>query len=172
MKLQKALYGLLRATLLFYRKLRKELKKYGFEVNPYNPCKVNKDSEFGKQLTVIQHVDNLMASCKDDFKLTKFLCYFQDLWTTDHNSYWRQTRLSRDVHALCQGRSSEHNDGGIPEECDNVVSGGINRKAATLAADYLFNVREEGGAILLEEERVLTFHHMVAQLLFMSTRAR
>jgi hypothetical protein len=60
----------MKATLLFYRKLRKEPEKYGFEVNPYNPCMVNKDTEFGKQLTVIWHLDNLMASCKDDFKLT------------------------------------------------------------------------------------------------------
>jgi hypothetical protein len=32
-KLQKALYGLMRASLLFYRKLRKELEEYGFKVN-------------------------------------------------------------------------------------------------------------------------------------------
>ena len=37
-KLQKALYGLMRASLLFYRKLRKELEDFGFTVNPYDPC--------------------------------------------------------------------------------------------------------------------------------------
>ena len=42
MKLQKALYGLMRVSLLFYRKLQKELKAYGFEINPYNPCIANK----------------------------------------------------------------------------------------------------------------------------------
>ncbi len=36
-KLQKALYGLMRGSLLFYRKLRKELEDYGFVVNPYDP---------------------------------------------------------------------------------------------------------------------------------------
>ena len=30
----KALYGLLRSALLFYKKLRGELEKMGFEVNP------------------------------------------------------------------------------------------------------------------------------------------
>ena len=34
MKLNKALYGLLCAALLFYRKLRKELEVMGFVVNP------------------------------------------------------------------------------------------------------------------------------------------
>ena len=33
-KLQKALYGLMRASLLFYQKLQKELEAYGFVVNP------------------------------------------------------------------------------------------------------------------------------------------
>jgi hypothetical protein len=40
-KLQKALYGLMRASLLFYRKLSKELEAYGFTINPYNPCVAN-----------------------------------------------------------------------------------------------------------------------------------
>ena len=35
-RLQKALYGLMRAALLFYRKLRRELESMGFEVNPYS----------------------------------------------------------------------------------------------------------------------------------------
>jgi hypothetical protein len=74
-KLQKALYGLMWASLLFYRKLRKELEVYGFEINPYNPCVANKMTDTGKQLTVVWHVDDLMASCEDEFKLTKFSCY-------------------------------------------------------------------------------------------------
>jgi hypothetical protein len=54
-KLQKALYGLMRASLLFYRKLRKELKAYGFTINPYDPCVVNVNvtPRWGKQLTVV-----------------------------------------------------------------------------------------------------------------------
>ena len=34
-RLKKAMYGMLRSSLLFYRKLRKELEDYGFVVNPY-----------------------------------------------------------------------------------------------------------------------------------------
>ena len=74
-KLQKALYGLMRVSLLFYRKLRKELEEYGFAVNPYNPCVANKYVGDREQLTVIWHVDNLMGSCTNDFKLTKLSCY-------------------------------------------------------------------------------------------------
>ena len=74
-KLQKALYGLMWASLLFYRKLRKELEVYGFEINPYDPCVANKMTDAGKQLTVVWHVDDLMATCEDNVKLAKFSCY-------------------------------------------------------------------------------------------------
>jgi hypothetical protein len=60
-KLQKALYGLMRASLLFYRKLRKEFEGYGLTVNPYDPCVANMDTTSGKQLTVTWHVDDLMV---------------------------------------------------------------------------------------------------------------
>jgi hypothetical protein len=48
----------------------------------------------------------------------------------------------------------------------------ITGKAATPAADHLFTIRDKKEARALKEERVLVFHHTVAQLLFMSTRAR
>ena len=40
-RLLKALYGLLCSALLFYKKLCGELEKYGFEINPYDPCVAN-----------------------------------------------------------------------------------------------------------------------------------
>jgi hypothetical protein len=42
LRLQKALYGMMKSVLLFYRKLVLELKKMGFEINPYEPCVANK----------------------------------------------------------------------------------------------------------------------------------
>ena len=62
-KLQKALYGLMRASLLFYQKLRKEFKMYRFVVNPYNLCVASMTTKGGKQLTLVWHVDDLMALC-------------------------------------------------------------------------------------------------------------
>jgi hypothetical protein len=70
----------MRASLLFYRKLRKELENYGFEVNPYDPCMANMMTKCGKQMTVIWHVNNVMRLCKNDFKLTKFRCYLGKIY--------------------------------------------------------------------------------------------
>ena len=79
-KLQKELYGLMRASLLFYRKLQKELEDYGFEVNLYDPCVANKMTTSGKQMTFVWHVDDLMGSCEDDSELTEFSCYLAKIY--------------------------------------------------------------------------------------------
>ncbi len=38
LRLKKALYGMMKSTLLFYKKLVSELKSTGFTINPYDPC--------------------------------------------------------------------------------------------------------------------------------------
>ena len=63
-RLQKALYGCLKISLLFYEKLVGYLEAYGFRINPYDPCVANKMLD-GKQLTVCWHVDDLKISCVD-----------------------------------------------------------------------------------------------------------
>jgi hypothetical protein len=74
--------GLMRANLLFYRKLRKEFEAYGPTVNSYDPCVANMITSDGKQLTVIWHDDNLMASCETDLELTKFSCYLARIYSS------------------------------------------------------------------------------------------
>ncbi len=86
-KLQKALYGLMRLSLLFYRMLWKELEEYGFIVNPYNPCVANMITKKGDQLTVVWHVDNLMGLCVDDFERTKFSCYLAKIYRPKHSMH-------------------------------------------------------------------------------------
>ena len=57
----KAIYGRLKASLLFYKKLRADLESIGFEVNPYDPCVANRMVD-GLQHTVSWHVDDLKSS--------------------------------------------------------------------------------------------------------------
>ncbi len=70
-KMQKAMYGLLRSALLFYRKLVGELESAGFRLNPFDPCVTNKTIN-GKQMTVCWHVDDLNLSHVDPSEVTKF----------------------------------------------------------------------------------------------------
>ena len=41
-KVQKALHVMFRSVLLFYKKLRRDLKSAGFTINQYDPCVANK----------------------------------------------------------------------------------------------------------------------------------
>ncbi len=172
-KLQKAFYGLMRASLLFYRKLQEELEAYGFIVNPYDPCIANLTSMDGKQLTLIWHMDDLMASCEDDFELTKFSCYLARIYgpkLTMHMG-WKRNYLSMDLKFNKDGTlgiSMVQYLKNIIAEFPEVIQG----KAAMPAVDHLFQIRDEKEVQPLPEEQALAFHHTVAQLLFMVTRAR
>jgi hypothetical protein len=71
-KLSKAIYGLLKSALLFYKKIVTNLQNYKtpFVINPYEPCIVNATTN-GKQMTITWHVDDLKVSHIDPFQITK-----------------------------------------------------------------------------------------------------
>ena len=69
--LSKALYVILRADLLFYKRIRIDLEDRGFVVNPYGPCVANKMVN-GSQMTVCWHFDDLKISHRDKEMVTAF----------------------------------------------------------------------------------------------------
>jgi hypothetical protein len=78
-RMLKAMYGLLRSALLFYLKLVKDLRAYGFELNEYDPCVANKMVN-GTQMTVCWHVDDLKASHKEEGELAKLVMYLKGMY--------------------------------------------------------------------------------------------
>ena len=68
-RLVKALYGMLRAALLFYKILRSDLENMGFKIKPYDPCVANKIVS-GHQMKIYWHVDDLKVSHKDEDAVT------------------------------------------------------------------------------------------------------
>ena len=170
-RLKKALYGLLRSSLLFYRKLRGQLEEYGFAVNPYKLCEGNKmvmtetvvpvidkkgraiQNKNGsnkmrkvkeeKQITVIWHVDDLIILCKDNFELTKFSCYLANVYGPKlaMHSGNKPDYLGMDFEFM--------DDGSLEVPMFQYLNGIIDEfpelitgKAATPAADHLFSVRD------------------------------
>ena len=63
-ELKKALYGTLKAALLFWKRLSSQLMKWGFELNPYDACVANKMIN-GNHCTILWHVDDLKISHVD-----------------------------------------------------------------------------------------------------------
>jgi hypothetical protein len=60
-KINVALYGTLKAALLFWKKLSKSLEARGFVINEYDWCVANKMIN-GTQCTIVWHVDDLKLS--------------------------------------------------------------------------------------------------------------
>ena len=65
--------------MLFYHKLTKGLLSYNFELNPYDPCVVNKMVN-SEELTICWHMDDLMSSHIDLKVNDKFLQRIKDMF--------------------------------------------------------------------------------------------
>ena len=74
-----ALYGIMKAALLFYLKFVKNLKSIGFELNPYDPCVANNIVD-GAQLTVVWHIDDLKVSHVDAGVVTIISVWLQNTY--------------------------------------------------------------------------------------------
>ena len=71
MRLSKALYEMLRASLLFYKRPDICLEDKRFAINDYDLCVANKMAD-GSKMTVCWHVDDLKISHRDDEMISAF----------------------------------------------------------------------------------------------------
>ena len=171
-KMQKALYGLLRSALLFYNKLVADLESNGFVLNPYDSCVANKIVN-GKQMTVCWHVDDLKVSHCDPTQVTIF-----GEWLSEKYGVAVVTHRGK-VHDYL-GMIFDFSPKGkvmvtMMEYIKNIIKDFPEEIVGTKtspAADHLFTVRDPSLAKVLSEEQAMAFHRTTAQLLFLSARAR
>ena len=169
-QLQKALYGMLKSALLFYRKLVSDLTAMGFTLNPYDPCVANKTVQ-GNQLTVSWHVDDLTISCVAEAPI-------HDVIKQLKNIYGQNLKESVGlVHDYLGMKFDYSTPGQVEISMDKYIANVIDSfpekitgVSATPATDKLFLVRDDDRP--LPEEQAVMFHHVTAQLLFASTRVR
>jgi hypothetical protein len=86
-QVMRAIYGILEATILWYKKFRGELEQKGFKFNPYDLCVTNR-TEKGLQRTLLFHVDNLKSSHKDSKVDNQF-----DKWLQDNYGEHREVAI-------------------------------------------------------------------------------
>ncbi len=170
-KMQKAIYGLLRSALLFY-KIMSDLESTGFKLNPYDPCVANKTVN-GTQMTVCWHVDDLKVSHVDPKEVTQF-----GEWLSKTYGVSVATHTGK-VHDYL-GMIFDFSKKGqvminMIKYLKNIITDFPKEIIATQtspAADHLFIVRDLSLVMPLPEEQARAFHHAAAQLLFLSARAR
>jgi hypothetical protein len=78
-KLLNALYGILKAALLFYKKLTKDLFGIGFKLNLYDTCVANKIVN-GKQMTLCWHVNCMKISHYQTQKVDDFVKWLRMMY--------------------------------------------------------------------------------------------
>jgi len=86
----RALYGMLQAALIWYKKFRSDLESIGYVFNPHDPCIANKMID-GKQHTIRFHVDDIMASHVSSLINDKFADWFNSMY--GHCGKVKQTRV-------------------------------------------------------------------------------
>ena len=120
------------------------------------------------------HVDDLKVSHKSELEITKFIVYLGKLYgnkiTVNQGEVHDYLGMDLDY--------SEKSKGIVKVSMINYVEKILQdfpeeiNSTSSPAADHLFQVREELKAKTLPEEQAEQYHHSVAQLLFLSTRAR
>lgn len=171
----KALYGLVDASLLFYKKLVKDLKNEGFVLNEYDPCVANKVVN-GKQLTLTWHVDDLKVSHVDKTVVDEFIEWIQE-------KYGDVTKVkpSRGKKHDYLGMKFDYSESGaIKIDMAGYIEKMIDKfpakeelgiaNAKTPAAEYLFKINKNG--VKLDSKKKEIFHTTVAKALFVCCRSR
>jgi len=169
--LNKALYGTIMASLLFWKDLCKTLEEWGFEANPYDLCVMNKTIN-GKQFTIAWHVDDLKLSHVDPNVVTSVIEDMSERYGKDVPLTVTRGKvhdyLGMVIDFTEEGRVKitmyQYIDemlAGLPEDMDG--------EAPSPAPAFLFEVNPK--AMPLEQNDKDMFHHNVAKLLFLCKRA-
>lgn len=169
-QLQKALYGMLKSALLFYRKLVTDLTDMGFQLNPYDPCVANKMVN-GKQITISWHVDDLTISHAEESAIVDVITQLKSIYGLNLKETIGpiQDYLGMKFDYTNQGQVSISMDKYVANIIDSFPEQ-ITGVSATPATDKLFTVRPDDRP--LPEEQAMQFHHVTAQLLYASMRVR
>ena len=171
--LKKALYGTLKAALLFWKRLSSQLQAWGFKLNPYDSCVANKEIN-GKQCTVIWHVDDIKISHVNPTVVT-------DVIKLIEGEFGKEAPLT-----VMRGKVHDYLgmkiNFGIPGKVQFIMEeyvktlleetpADMSGEACTPAANHLFEVNVNSPT-LLDADKSELFHHITAKLLFLCKRAR
>jgi hypothetical protein len=173
LQLMKALYGMLVAALLWYKKFRGDLETEGYVFNPYDPCVANKTIH-SKQHTVRFHVDDLMASHVNPKINDRF-----DKWLNEKYGHYGIVSCTRGkVHDYLGMTFDFSIPGTVKIHMKDYVANMLDDFPIHLTKDDVSPTPAEADLFAQPESPTLgsdahdTFHTFVAKGLFLCKRAR
>lgn len=167
-RLDKALYGCVEASSLWFKDLSGVLLAGGFTQNPYDMCVFNRIESDKSQTTIVLHVDDMMVTGSCEKHVDSVNEYLK--------SKYPETSVKRGKVIDYIGMTFDFSKKGevkvTMENCVNdIVNGsGVETSRATPAAECLFEVRD--GVELASTTEAEWFHSHVAKLLYVSKRVK
>ena len=169
LQLLKALYGTLRAALLWYELYVTKLQALGFELNPYDLCVANKQVN-GKQCSVGWYVDDNFAS-HDDQKV------LDELLDSVRETVGAITCTTGSTHDFL-GMNITFNDDGTAhvkmreyvQACIDAFPGELRKQCNTPARTDLFTVKRHSNP--LPKDQADTFRSIVMKIMYLGQRCR
>ena len=169
LQLLKALYGCVKAALIWYTLFVTVLKGMGFVLNPYDKCVANKDIE-GSQCTVLWYVDDNKISHKNPRVVTSILSKIEKRFGKLTITRGKQhTFLGMDIDFVKDSKVKI----GMKQyvlECIEAYELKNKDMAASPARSDLFMIDEKSSRLPEPDAELL--HSIVAKLLCISNRAR
>ena len=95
-RLDKALYGCVEASNLWYNDLGNKLTANGFKSNPYDSCVFDKIAKSGAQTTIVVHVDDLLVTSASEDDISDLCTYLQTVKRNERRCsrlHWNDLRL-------------------------------------------------------------------------------
>merc|ERR1711935_576412 len=169
----RAIYGMLVAGLLFYKKLKKDLEGINFKFNPYDPCVANREVN-GKQHTIRFHVVDILSShidpkANDDFHK----------WAQSKYGTYKDVKCTRGkVHTFLGMTLDFRTKGKFKIRMDDYMQRMLEEFPKEFKEEDIAdtppksNLFEVGKGAPLDPERQQIFHQFVAKNLFLAKRAR
>jgi hypothetical protein len=169
-----ALYGMMIASLLYYKKFRKDIESIGFEVNPYDVCVANRTVN-GKQHTVTWHVDDLKSSHVDSKVNDDFEAWCEKMYGSDTVGHVKVVRGK--VHDYLAMILDFTDSGAMKVDMRYYIDGMLEDfpfpvKTITTApwTDSLLKV--DSASKHLDDEKRGIFHTFTMKAMFLCKRAR
>ncbi len=170
LKLNKALYGSIQASKLWWEEISGFLKSLGFKPNPYDQCVFNKRVGM-HDITIGVYVDDLLITSTNRKLINEFKSAI-DAKYKDTNYEDNQQKLNY-LGMLLNNSNPEYLSISMPKYIDDlIIESGIDttHTAATPASEHLFKVIEDDTP--LDHDDKEKFHSIVAKLLYLAKRGR
>ena len=120
-------------------------------------------------MTITWHVDDLKVSHIDPFQITKFASYLASIYREGLVVHHGKVHdyLGMDLNFANEGVAQISMITYTTKVLTDFPEAITMSCATPAAADHLFTIRDEASAKFLHEAQAHTFHHTVAQLLFL-----